>query len=213
VDAFDDLHNDPDDDERVDSKKSKKKSKRDSKGYDDDARALALELASEFESGSKKSKKDKKKHASPLPGIDTEDNQLPQSEKPLAQKPEVDENEGKETKATTEEFEMEHTRRLEDDLRKSDLSEQQIAPVLKKAKVVDPDRPTYTRTSRKYLSIETLNKYKIDFEWDQSKRKSEPLLHKPSFHPAVHEVSADETSSAESESEEAGHRAAIPPYN
>jgi hypothetical protein len=33
------------------------------------------------------------------------------------------------------------------------------------------------------------------------------LLHKPSFHPAVHEISA------ESESEEAGHRAAIPPYN
>ncbi|PMD29111.1 hypothetical protein L207DRAFT_574509 [Hyaloscypha variabilis F] len=48
---------------------------------------------------------------------------------------------------------------------------------------------------------------------DQSKQKSELLLQKPSFQPDVHEISADETSSLESESEEAKYHAATPPYN
>jgi hypothetical protein len=69
-------------------------------------------------------------------------------------------------KEEKEEREKEYQRRLEEDLRKSGMDERQIAVVTQKNKAVDPNRPTYTRMSRKHLSIETLNRYRIDYEWD-----------------------------------------------
>lgn len=69
-------------------------------------------------------------------------------------------------KKEKEEREAEYQRRLEEDLRKSGLDERQIAVITKKEKEIDPNRPTYTRMSRRYLSIETLNTYKIDYEFD-----------------------------------------------
>ncbi|KAL2063015.1 hypothetical protein VTL71DRAFT_6087 [Oculimacula yallundae] len=65
------------------------------------------------------------------------------------------------------EREEEYQKRLQEDLRKSGMDERQIAVVLKKDKGVDPNRPTYTRMSRRHLSIETLNRYRIDYEFDQ----------------------------------------------
>jgi len=70
-------------------------------------------------------------------------------------------------KKEKEEREKEYAHRLEDDLRKSGMDERQIAVVLKKDKGVDPNRPTYTIMSRRHLSIETLNRYRIDYEFDQ----------------------------------------------
>lgn len=46
------------------------------------------------------------------------------------------------------------------------MSERQIDDILKKEKAVDTGRPTYTKMSRRHLSIETLNKYRIDYEFD-----------------------------------------------
>ncbi|KAN0117620.1 hypothetical protein V8E51_003597 [Hyaloscypha variabilis] len=90
-----------------------------------------------------------------------------ESEKAIAKyKAEEAEKAAKEKKEK-EEREKEYQHRLEEDLRKSGMSEQQISVVLKKDKGVDPNRPTYTRMSRKHLSIETLNRYRIDYEWDQ----------------------------------------------
>ena len=62
--------------------------------------------------------------------------------------------------------EKEYQHRLEDDLRKAGYDERAIAVVTKKGKAIDPNRPTFTRMSRKHLSIETLNTYKIDYEFD-----------------------------------------------
>jgi hypothetical protein len=70
-------------------------------------------------------------------------------------------------KKEKEEREKEYKHRLEEDLRKSGLEERQIAVVLKKEQAIDPNRPTYTRMSRRHLSIETLNRYRIDYEFDQ----------------------------------------------
>ena len=69
-------------------------------------------------------------------------------------------------KKEKEEREKEYQRRLEEDLRKSGLDERQIAVITMKNKVIDPNRPTYTRMSRRHLSIETLNRYRIDYEFD-----------------------------------------------
>jgi len=69
-------------------------------------------------------------------------------------------------KKEKEEREKEYKLRLEEDLRKSGMDENQIARVLKKDQAVDPARPTYTRMSRRHLSIETLNRYRIDYEFD-----------------------------------------------
>lgn len=69
-------------------------------------------------------------------------------------------------KKEKEEREKEYQHRLEDDLRKSGMDERQIAVVMKKEQAVDPNRPTYTRMSRRHLSIETLNRYRIDYEFD-----------------------------------------------
>jgi hypothetical protein len=62
--------------------------------------------------------------------------------------------------------EVKYRERLETDLRKSGVDERQIAVVTKKDKEYVTDNPTWTRMSRKYLSIETLNRYRIDYEID-----------------------------------------------
>lgn len=72
-------------------------------------------------------------------------------------------------KKEREERDKEYERRLEEDLRKSGLDERQIAVITKKEKQIDPNRPTYTRMSRRHLSIETLNRYRLDYEFDQVK--------------------------------------------
>lgn len=69
-------------------------------------------------------------------------------------------------KKDKEDREKEYQRRLEEDLRKSGLDERQISVITKKEKAIDPNRPTYTRMSRRHLSIETLNRYRIDYEFD-----------------------------------------------
>jgi hypothetical protein len=81
-------------------------------------------------------------------------------------KQEQDEKAAKEWREK-EERDKGYQHRLEDDLRKSGMDRRQIAVVLKKDKGVDLSRPTYTRMSRKYVSIETLNTYRIDYERDQ----------------------------------------------
>jgi hypothetical protein len=73
-------------------------------------------------------------------------------------------------KKEKEEMDKEYERRLEEDLRKGGLDERQIAVITKKEKAIDPNRPTYTRMSRRHLSIETLNKYRIDYTFDQVRR-------------------------------------------
>lgn len=70
-------------------------------------------------------------------------------------------------KKEKEEREKEYQRRFEEDLRKNGMDERQISIMLKKDMGVDPNRPTYTRMSRRHLSIETLNRYRIDYEFDQ----------------------------------------------
>ncbi|KAE8448395.1 hypothetical protein EG329_009459 [Mollisiaceae sp. DMI_Dod_QoI] len=71
--------------------------------------------------------------------------------------------------------------RIKEDLRKAGLNDKQIAVVLEKnlrgeldhhkpqqdRYKPQQDRPTYTRMSRRHLSIETLNRYRIDYELDQ----------------------------------------------
>ena len=81
-------------------------------------------------------------------------------------KKEQAEKEAKEKKEK-EEREKEYQHRFEDEMRKSGMDERQIALVLKKDKGVDPNRPTYTKLSRRHLSIETLNRYRIDYEIDE----------------------------------------------
>lgn len=70
-------------------------------------------------------------------------------------------------KKEKEEREKEYKKRLEEDLRRSGMDDRQIAAVLKKDKETEAGRPTYTRMARKYLSIETLNTFRIDYTFDQ----------------------------------------------
>jgi len=75
-------------------------------------------------------------------------------------------------KKEKDEREKEYKLRLEEDLRKSGMDEDQIAVVLKKEgakkpqQALEPARPTYTRMSRRHLSIETLNVHRIEYEFD-----------------------------------------------
>ncbi|KFY70285.1 hypothetical protein V498_10372, partial [Pseudogymnoascus sp. VKM F-4517 (FW-2822)] len=66
-------------------------------------------------------------------------------------------------------LDKEYKERLEEDLRKSGLTDQQIAAVIEKGKVdaVAGTRPMYTRMARRYLSFETLNAFRIDYTIDQ----------------------------------------------
>ena len=79
-------------------------------------------------------------------------------------------------KKEKDEREAEYQRRLEEDLRKSGLDERQIAVVTKKplppaaAPAAEAARPTYTRMSRRHLSVETLKEFRIDFEYDKMVR-------------------------------------------
>lgn len=71
-----------------------------------------------------------------------------------------------------EENEKEYQRRLQEDLIKSGLDEKAIAAIISKKKVPEalestPDgRPTYTRMRRKYLSIETLRTFQVEYDLD-----------------------------------------------
>ncbi|CZR61121.1 uncharacterized protein PAC_11017 [Phialocephala subalpina] len=85
-------------------------------------------------------------------------------------------------KKEKEEREKEYQKRMEEDLRKSGMDERQIAVVLKKDKGVDPARPTYTRMSRRHLSIETLNRYRIDYEFDQVRKVSNNFRSRANTH-------------------------------
>ncbi|WYZ43004.1 hypothetical protein EsH8_VI_000703 [Colletotrichum jinshuiense] len=84
-------------------------------------------------------------------------------------------------KKEKEEREKEYQRRLQEDLIKSGLDEKAIAAILKKEKIPEPPkpkpiptentlvaghRPTYTRMSRKHLSVETLRTYHVEWELD-----------------------------------------------
>lgn len=75
-------------------------------------------------------------------------------------------------KEAKEKKEKDYQGRLEDDPRKSGLDERQIEAVLKEMRA-NPNRPTYTRMSRRQLSIETLNRYRIDYELDMVSNNSD----------------------------------------
>lgn len=69
--------------------------------------------------------------------------------------------------------ENQYKRRLQEDLIKSGLDEKTVAAILKKEKVTESTvipqqtgRPTYMRMSRKYLSIETLRTFQLDYDFD-----------------------------------------------
>mgnify|MGYP001580083640 FL=1 len=64
----------------------------------------------------------------------------------------------------------EYKERVEEDMRKSGLTDAQIAAVLKKEKVDAGTRPMYTRMARRYLSYETLNAFRIDYTVDQVRK-------------------------------------------
>ncbi|KAK0102755.1 hypothetical protein ONS95_006352 [Cadophora gregata] len=68
------------------------------------------------------------------------------------------------TQKENPEQEEEYQKRLQEDLRKSGMDETQVAAVLEKD---DPKRLSYTRLSRRDISVETLNRYKIDHELHQ----------------------------------------------
>jgi len=93
-------------------------------------------------------------------------------EKFLSEQAEITAREAREK----EERQAEYKFRLAEDLRKSGMDEEQISVIMKREEDAtkeegspsyDPDRPTYTRMSRKHLSIETLNAYRIDYEFDE----------------------------------------------
>ncbi|KAL3420761.1 hypothetical protein PVAG01_07206 [Phlyctema vagabunda] len=72
-------------------------------------------------------------------------------------------------KKAKEAADKEYRKRLEEDMRKSGMDEKAITAVLNKEKLVAPapaPRPTYTRMSRRHLSIETLNRFRVDYEFD-----------------------------------------------
>jgi len=57
------------------------------------------------------------------------------------------------------------------------MDDKQIAVIMKKQEDspgYDPDRPTYTRMSRRHLSCETLNRYRIDYEFDELSSLANP---------------------------------------
>lgn len=62
--------------------------------------------------------------------------------------------------------EQQYQTRFRDDLFKSGLDSQEVARILEKAKHPALPRPTWTRMSRRHLSLEALNKFKIDYELD-----------------------------------------------
>ncbi|KAL5349373.1 hypothetical protein ACLOAV_005664 [Pseudogymnoascus australis] len=72
-------------------------------------------------------------------------------------------------KKEKEERDKEYKERVEEDMRKSGMTDQQIAAVLKKEKVdvAAGTRPMYTKMARRYLSYETLNAFRIDYTIDQ----------------------------------------------
>lgn len=65
--------------------------------------------------------------------------------------------------------ERKYKEKLEVDMMEAGTTYRQIAAVLKKEKgegLALPERPTYTRMSRRHISIEALRAHRIDFEFD-----------------------------------------------
>lgn len=83
-------------------------------------------------------------------------------------------------KKEKEEREKEYKLRMEEDLRKSGVDEQQIAVIMKKEgakkpqQALEPARPTYTRMSRRHLSLETLRVHRIEYEFDVVRAQTFP---------------------------------------
>lgn len=70
-------------------------------------------------------------------------------------------------KKEREEREREYQSRLEADMRKMGLHDTQISQIAQSSGGIDPNRPMFTRMARKYISIETLNHFNIDYQYDQ----------------------------------------------
>ena len=60
-----------------------------------------------------------------------------------------------------------YAKRLEEDLRKAGLDLAQIDGVMKEEADAESSRPSFTRMARRWLSIETLNQYGLDYEFDK----------------------------------------------
>lgn len=84
--------------------------------------------------------------------------------KEIIEKYKQEENRKKEEE---EEREKIYRARFQEDLQKSGLDPRQITAIMEKAKYPADPRPTYTRMSRRHLSLETLNRYRIAYELDQ----------------------------------------------
>lgn len=70
-------------------------------------------------------------------------------------------------KKEREEREKEYQERLEADMRMLGIDGRQMAHLAKKeTSSSDCGRPTYTRMARRYLSLETLNAFQIEFQYD-----------------------------------------------
>ena len=60
-----------------------------------------------------------------------------------------------------------YAKRLEEDLRSAGLDQAQIEVVLKGEADIESNRPKFTRMSRRHILIETLNRYYLDYEFDE----------------------------------------------
>ena len=70
-------------------------------------------------------------------------------------------------KKEKEERERDYQKRFEADMRRMGHDDREIARLSNQRTMGDVGRPTYTRMARRYLSIETLNAFRIDFQYDQ----------------------------------------------
>lgn len=103
-------------------------------------------------------------------------------------KKDLAEKEAKE-KLAKEEADKAYKKRVEDNMKKKGYTDQQIADFLsdKKETSTEMARPTYTRMSRKHLSVETLNKFRVDYEFDQVSQTLLSLILSPTLLPALRE--------------------------
>lgn len=70
-------------------------------------------------------------------------------------------------KLVKEEADNAYKQRVEDDWKEIGDTHQQIQNVLSDKQESSTGRPTYTRMSRRHLSVETLDKFHVDYEYDQ----------------------------------------------
>jgi hypothetical protein len=66
-----------------------------------------------------------------------------------------------------ENYDKVYVKALEEDLRQTGLDQKEIDRILNEYVDTELNRPTFTRMSRRHLSIETLNKYRLDYEFDE----------------------------------------------